>query len=249
MSQIDRLMLGRLTRLAPSDGASVDSASRVVRYTFSDESVGRDGHVVKATAWRTENFEANPVFLWQHLDEEPPIGKVFDLRTVGRALRGSVKYAETEMADSIYQLVKGGFLNATSTSWQPLEWDRMDSGGCVFTDVDLLEISQVGVPALATALAERNARRLNLTPIRRWAERTLDAGSCRLPRSDVEAIYRAVRAPMTRSDRRRIVREIQAKGDRMERAQRLQERIREEDAETADARFARHEAVRRGEAW
>ncbi|HVW69195.1 MAG TPA: HK97 family phage prohead protease, partial [Steroidobacteraceae bacterium] len=129
---------------------------------------------MKTSAWRTDNFELNPVFLWCHSDETPPIGRVFDLHAVARELRGSVRYAETEFADTIYQLVRGNFLNATSTSWRPIAWDRMSSGGCMFTDVDLLEISQVGVPALPTALAQPGARRLNLRPLRRWAEAALD---------------------------------------------------------------------------
>jgi phage head maturation protease len=226
-------MTQRYVRLGPSETVEVDAASRVVRYTFSDESVGRDGHVIKADAWRTSNFEANPVFLWCHSDDTPPIGRVFGLMTIGRELRGGVKYAETEFADSIYQLVKGNFLNATSTSWQPIDWERLGSGGCLFTDVDLLEISQVGVPALPTALAQPGARRLNLKPLREWASRALDTGTYSVPRSAVEALYRAVRAPMTRADRVRRVREIQAQAERQKRASRIKERVRQDDEAAA----------------
>jgi HK97 family phage prohead protease len=223
----------RFTRLAPSGTADVDAASRVVRYVFSDESVGRDGHIVKASAWQTENFEANPVFLWSHSDETPPIGRVVGLTTVGKELRGAVKYAETDLAETIYQLVRGKFLNATSTSWQPIDWERMSTGGCIFTDVDLLEISQVSIPALPTALAQAGARGLNLRPLSRWAERALDTGRFGVPRSDVEALYRAVRAPMTRADRVRRVREIQAQIKREQRALEIRERVRREDEAAA----------------
>jgi phage head maturation protease len=185
----------RYARLAPDGTAEVNAASRVVRYVFSDESIGRDGHIVKADAWRTENFEANPVFLWQHLDEEPPIGRVFDLHTANRTLCGSVKYAETAFAETIFALVRGGFLNATSTSWSPIEYQQMGHStgrGYIFTDVDLLEISQVCVPALPTALAQAGARGVNVKPLATWAERALDSGRRGgLDRRDVRAIYRA----------------------------------------------------------
>jgi HK97 family phage prohead protease len=200
--------MNRHTRLAPSSAATteVDTASRVVRYVFSDESVGRDGHVVKASAWQTDNFELNPVFLWAHLDTEPPIGRVFDLNTVQRTLRGSVKYAETEFADSIFQLVRDKYLNAVSTSWMPIDWQQRDgaSAGLIFTSVDLLEISQVPVPALPSALAEaRGRRRINLRPIANWAERALDSRIHGLDRSHLEAIRRAACGSSARATRTR----------------------------------------------
>lgn len=178
-------------RLAPDNSATVDATSRVVRYVFSDESVGRDGHIVKASAWRTENFAKNPVFLWAHDDKQPPIGRVFDLHTENRSLCGAVKYAETEFADSIYQLVCDRFLNATSASWLPIKGDRMDNGGRCFTDVDLLEISQVPIPALPNALATARSRGLNVTPIAEWASRLLDSAAPPMPRRELERIYRS----------------------------------------------------------
>jgi phage head maturation protease len=221
-------------RLAPDGSATVDAASRVVRYVFSDESVGRDGHIVKADAWQTDNFEANPVFLWFHMDETPPIGRVFDLHTQSRQLLGAVKYAETEFADSIYQLVKDGYLNATSCSWLPIAYVPRSGGGggVIFTSVDLLEISQVGVPSLPTALAQAGARGLNLRPLANWAERALDTKNCQAaPRLQIEAIFRAARPrTVTAADRRLRAREIIAKGERMETVRKIKERITREDA-------------------
>jgi hypothetical protein len=191
----------RYTRLAPDAATNVDLASRVVRYTFSDESIGRDGHIVLADAWRTDNFEANPVFLWQHLDEVPPIGRVFDLHTEARKLVGAVKYAQSDLAETIFDLVRDGFLNATSTSWQPIEYKPRSGGGVIFSDVDLLEISQVSVPALPTALAQAGARGINLRPLADWAARAIDIGNRKtIPRPMLEAIYRAARIPTRRSD-------------------------------------------------
>jgi len=181
----------RYKRLAPDGLATVDAASRVVRYVFSDESVGRDGHVVKADAWQMKDFAANPVFLWAHDDTQPPIGRVFDLHTQSRQLVGGVKYAETELADSIYELVRTGYLNATSCSWRPLSYEPRSGGaGMIFTSVDLLEISQVAIPALPTALATARSRGLNVKPIAEWAGHALDSAA-RPQRSLIEAIYRS----------------------------------------------------------
>lgn len=196
----------RYTRLAPDDPPQVESSTRLVHYTFSDESVGRDGFVVNWDAWQVENFKLNPVFLWMHLDEEPPIGKVLELE-VRRQLRGSVQYAETEFADTIFQLVKGRFLNGVSTSWLPIESVYSDKPGItrVFTKVDLLEISQVGIPSLPSALAARSHSSINLAPLRDFASRALDRNYRGIPRLELEAIYRAARPrARTRSERLQI---------------------------------------------
>jgi hypothetical protein len=225
----------RYTRLAPTADVVVESSNRLVRYTFSDESVGRDRYIVLGEAWQVENFKSNPVFLWQHDDSTPPIGKVIDL-VVGRTLRGTVKYAETEFADTIFRLVKDKYLNAVSTSWLPIEApQRSNQTGAdlVFTQVDLLEISQVCIGALPTALAEARSRGLNLRPLRRWAERSLDRHVTvpNLSRGELERVYRAAAGkPETRADRLRRLREFQAKERRRERAREIMESVRRDDA-------------------
>jgi len=75
-------------------------------------------------------------------------------------------------------LVKGGFLSATSVSWNPLEWkystDRSRPGGIDFLKQELLEVSQVPVPALPAALVEARRRGIDTQPLAEWASRLLD---------------------------------------------------------------------------
>jgi hypothetical protein len=162
-----------------------------------------------------------------------------------RELVRSVKYAETEFADSVFELVRGGFLSATSTSWQPLEFERMDSGnGLILTSVDLLEISQVNVSELPTALLKAAGRGLNLAPIREWASRALDTNTPRIPRHDVEAIYRSISAAVTRLQRRHLALAIVARvraeetEDRRAHARAIRARILREDTPRHRAGFA-----------
>lgn len=182
------------SRLSPTGGVAVDAKRRTVNYKFSDESVGRDFHIVKDDAWQTENFERNPVFLWAHDDKQPPIGRVFGLTHRARELHGGVTYAETEFADEIFQLVRGRFLSAVSTSWLPIEMARAGDpgrpGGLDFFKVDLLEVSQVPIPALPTALATARGK-LSTRSLHTWAERALDTNFSRIDRTLVEAVYRA----------------------------------------------------------
>jgi HK97 family phage prohead protease len=236
-------MTSRFTRLVPSGAPEVVSDSRVVRYTFSTPEVGRDNHTVAADAWQLDNFLRNPVFLWAHDDSLPPIGRVIQIGDAGGVLRGSVEYAAASLnpfAETIYQMVRAGYISAVSTSWQPIEWDysrdRDRPKGIDFTKVDLLEVSQVPIPALPDALASASARGINVRPFRDWAERELESRQyLSLPRKSVEAIYRAVSKPAVSTRPRRradradagrrarvaAVQEIIRRGERMERARRL----------------------------
>jgi Escherichia/Staphylococcus phage prohead protease len=98
------------------------SSGRIIRYRFSTPEVARDQHTI--AAWKLDNFRQNPVFLWAHSTKDPPIGRVIELSDNKGFLDGSVEYAERDVypfADVIFQLVRGGYINAVSTSWDPIE--------------------------------------------------------------------------------------------------------------------------------
>jgi hypothetical protein len=197
-----------------AEGLSIATASldepqlgsdRLVTYTFSTPAVGRDMHTVASDAWNLQNFLRNPVFLWAHDDSLPPIGRVVQIGDVAGKLKGAVSYAERDVnpfADTIYQLVKRKYINAVSTSWLPQDWtqsrDPARPRGLDFTQVDLLEISQVPIPALPTALAEARSVGIDTGPIVTWAERILDTAElserCLVPRSELETLRRAAMA-------------------------------------------------------
>ena len=106
--------------------------------------------MIKSGAWDTANFSRNPIFLWAHSQDDPPIGRVIDISEIGGKLRGTVEYASADLspfADSIFRMAKEGYLNATSVSWLPREFsysqDRSRPGGIDFSKVELLEVSQV----------------------------------------------------------------------------------------------------------
>ncbi len=178
-----------------------NSSGRIIRYRFSTPEVARDQHTI--SAWKLDNFQQNPVFLWAHAGREPPIGRVLEIDDNKGYLDGSVEYAERDVypfADTVFQLVRGGYINAVSTSWDPLEWkfatDRSRPGGIDFKLVDLLELSQVPVPALPTALATARSAGIDTGPLYEWAEKVLDSGGMILiPRSELEELRREAKMP------------------------------------------------------
>ncbi len=157
-----------------------------MRFVCSTERIARDGHVISADAWRLDDFKANPVMLFGHKDDELPIGKwsnleIEELPEGDRGLVGTAHFAseEYDFAATVEKLYRCGALNAVSVRWSPNMWEPLedDSDAVRFTDVDLLEISAVPVPADPDALviatqrgiltpdaAERFAHRVGMTP-------------------------------------------------------------------------------------
>ena len=203
------LTVDEFARLPPrASGVSVRSGGynagrandrgRLISYVFSDSSVGRDNHVIKGGAWDTANFSRNPVFLWAHDQSSPPIGRVVDISEVGGKLRGTVDYLDADIspfANSIFRMAKEGYLNATSVSWLPREWsyssDRSRPGGIDFSKVELLEVSQVPVPALPTALVTARSAGIDTTPFATWAARALRSPGAAIDPKQLDAIRSA----------------------------------------------------------
>jgi len=192
-----------------AEPAEPGESGRLIRYVLSTGAVGRDFHVVEPEAWQLRNYLKNPVFLWAHDDKQPPIGRMVQIGDVAGVLKGTVEYAERDLnpfADMIYRLTRAGYLNAVSTSWQPLEWslskDRARPGGIDFSKVDLLEVSQVPIPALPEALATARSQGIDTSPLYEWAERILDSGGMVfVPRAEIENLRRAAKmaSPVSRA--------------------------------------------------
>ncbi|MGJ4888935.1 HK97 family phage prohead protease [Bradyrhizobium sp. HKCCYLRH3099] len=184
-----------------------NSSGRIIRYIFSTPDVARDGHTIRA--WDLANYLTNPVFLWAHDSGDLPIGRVIEIEDRQGLLTGAVEYADADLhpfADTVFRLVKANYLNATSVSWNPLKWkfstDKARPGGIDFDLVDLLEISQVPVPALPGALATARAQGIDTGPIFQWAEKVLDGGGMLIvPRDELEELRRAAKMPTRTNDR------------------------------------------------
>lgn len=157
-----RQPVGGVRRLSVAGKALViDEARRAIRFTFSDGSVDRMGDTIDATGWELATFKKNPVALWAHYSGSPPIGRASNVRVEGGALRGDIEFMAAELspfADSIFRMYRDGFLSAVSVGFLPLEYafsnDPDRPYGIDFKRQELLEISAVAVPALASALAD-----------------------------------------------------------------------------------------------
>lgn len=127
--------------------------ANTISAVFSTADMDRHGDIVMQN-WDLENYMRNPVILNSHnsYDATEVIGKTISLSTADGRLTGEIEFAvgENPKAKVIYELYAGGFLNAFSVGFIPLE---MDSRG-IITRSELLEISAVSVPANQMALAK-----------------------------------------------------------------------------------------------
>lgn len=157
------------------DIKSVNDGEFTVESVVSDETIDRYDEVILASAWKKglENYKKHPILLSSHNydDLTSQIGEVVDIKIKDKQLTAKMKYYVGEgndQADWGYKLAKKG-LAAFSVGFIPksytLDPDEIKSllniedknakmPKLVYKDVELLEISQVLIPANPSALAK-----------------------------------------------------------------------------------------------
>lgn len=140
---------------------------------ISDEGTDRHGDNVMLEGWDFENYLLNPVVLDQHGagtgSAKQVIGKNLELRIEGGKLKATPQFAinESEDARTIYNLYKGGYLNAFSVGFI-----QKEVNGKVVNE--LLEYSAVAVPANPRAIVEIKSK--GITPVN-WKGEPIDSHS------------------------------------------------------------------------
>lgn len=157
----------------------------VIRYV-STRDVDRDREVLDPHGAILDQFLLAPQVLWAHDYSMPPTGKADWIKADKNGLKSKTTYAETERAEEVWQLIKGGYLKTASVGFIPVqrvwkgdrEWDALvakynakwdtdlDKAGAeiITTKWILLEYSDVPVPANPHALITAVAKGLNLSP-------------------------------------------------------------------------------------
>lgn len=137
----------------------LDDDDRSFLAVASDESVDRDGDVIKQAGWQLDNFIKNPVIPWSHDYSQPPVAKATDVRVEDGKLMFRPKFASADdypFADTIYRLYKGGFLHSFSVGFKAINYNEVKEDGRHGYDIEkaeLYEVSAVTVPANPNAVA------------------------------------------------------------------------------------------------
>ena len=148
--------------------------TRRIRFTISDGSIDRDNDTINPGGWDLAAYKQNPVVLWAHDARALPVAKATALGLENGALIAEAEFATHPFAQTVYELVRDGFLRATSVGFRALDYVlNTERDGVDFKRQELLEFSIVPVPANANALVSAAAAGHDLEPLREWIQTTI----------------------------------------------------------------------------
>lgn len=137
-------------------GVNPDTGMQLFTFIASTEAVDREGDILFADGWETENYLANPVILWGHNYSSKPIGRAVALEVKNNKLYVTVDFTPASINPEgyqIYLMVQAGYVSAVSVGFQPKKWVwNEEHNGYDFQSNELLEVSVVPVPANQEAL-------------------------------------------------------------------------------------------------
>lgn len=135
-------------------------AKRQIRVIAASGRADRTGDIVKVDGIELANFKKNPIILWAHDHYGLPVAKAVEMSVESGKLVMVLEFATKEIyefADTVYKLVKGGFLKGVSIGARVLEAEWIldkdeEIIGRKFNKLELLELSVVPIPADSKAL-------------------------------------------------------------------------------------------------
>jgi HK97 family phage prohead protease len=148
-----------------------DGDVRKVTFTVSTGSLDRDGDTINPEGWDLTHYRKNPVVLWHHDPTIPPVAKSESIDVVDGRLKAVTvfpKKGDYPFADTIYNLVSGGFVNMASVGFHPLEKEPTEKG-FNYQKQELYEWSILPVGSNRDALAEAKAAGIDIAPVVKWA--------------------------------------------------------------------------------
>jgi HK97 family phage prohead protease len=134
--------------------ASIDEEKGVIRGVVGSSGIiDRHGESINPEGWDLKNFKNNPVILWMHnswlyIDHSKglPVGRALNVTKQDGKLIFDIEFdLKDEFSKRIFDKYVGGFLNAFSVGFIPLELDN--SGAFTYKKMELLELSCVVIPA------------------------------------------------------------------------------------------------------
>lgn len=159
-----------LKEIAPMQVVHKAKVSEVVgdEFILSDATVDRYGDSIDANGWVFENFNKNPIALFNH-QSGFPIGTWTNIKVKDDALRAQLKMAPagtSQRIDELRALRAAGVLKAVSVGFIPLSSTAIKDEhgyfiGTKFIKQELIETSLVSIPANPNALEVAKALRIS----------------------------------------------------------------------------------------
>lgn len=148
-----------LQRLMPGE-VIAEGDEPVITFVASTSALDRYDEVIEQNGWELGNYLKNPVFQRDHnYSILCTLGKATEVKVKGGRLMMTIRFATeiNEQARWAYEMFKGGYLNAVSVGFIPIEWQNgtQEAGyRRKFLKQELLELSAVAIPANPEALQQ-----------------------------------------------------------------------------------------------
>lgn len=138
---------------------SIDKEERTIDVVMTTIGRDRDGDIIDPGGLDFSAFMKNPVVLWAHDMNKPPVGKVLEVKPQKTRVEAKVQFAETEFAREVFGLYAGEYMAAWSIGFLPKKWERIEASkdqppGFHVLEAEVVELSAVPVPANPQALAK-----------------------------------------------------------------------------------------------
>jgi HK97 family phage prohead protease len=140
-----------------------------IKFIMSTNQIDRHGEIIDQKGWDFNPFLSNPVVLFGHDQSLPSVGKVVSIEIVDGKAEGIVQFAynENPMAKTLYELYKGGYMNAVSVGFMNKKWMYDEVNDIVtLLENELFELSLVNVPANAGALAIAKSKGIDVDQVK-----------------------------------------------------------------------------------
>jgi HK97 family phage prohead protease len=110
--------------------------------------VDRGNDLIPPEAWKTEEFERNPIIFFNH-DRNMPIGKAIKVQVTTEGLKIKVKISKSKAQPMPYirDMIREKILRTFSVGFDPMDSEeKREDGVNVIRSANLLEVSVVSIP-------------------------------------------------------------------------------------------------------
>lgn len=145
---------------------------RKMSFVISTAAPDRDNDTINPKGWHLDNYLKNPVVLWAHDYGAMPVAKTTRLVSTDKGLEAEITFpapGKYAWADTVHDMLKDGFLNATSVGFKAHKAEpNSERKGFDFHEQELLEFSIVPVPSNPEALVTQRQSRADKAVIKQW---------------------------------------------------------------------------------
>jgi len=163
----------------------LEGDTRQMHFLISTDSVDRDNDILDPKGWQLDRYKTNPIIAWAHDYKSLPVAKCVSIAQTPKGLEATAEFPAKGIypfADTVYDMLKGGFLNATSVGFTPIDYEQAhDRKGFNFKKQELTEFSIVPIPANPDALVQQRAVGLPDAQVRTWCKAITDWASAQHP--------------------------------------------------------------------